>query len=60
MILVRVATARFLAELAVAARLGVDDPGRGWATRPTRSPEVWCARADEARTHTPVGGGSNT
>jgi len=45
MILVRAATARFLAELAVAARLGVGWPWWGWSTRPTRSPEVWCARA---------------
>jgi hypothetical protein len=44
-ILVGAATARFLAELAVAARLGVHDPGRGVAHAPNPvAPGVVCAR----------------
>jgi hypothetical protein len=45
MILVRAATARFLAELAVAARLGWIDPGGGWSPNPNQAPRgVVCAR----------------
>ena len=54
MILVRAATARFLAELAVAARLGVGCVWWGWSTDPNLAPPgVVCARLWDAHAHPP-------